>query len=322
MRRILTLSAVLSIFLIGVLPTSAADFYTGGSTNSSTPTGNVARYNGSTGAFQGTLASGQGPWSLAFAPDGTLYVGFVSSRRASSPDGYIERFNPTNGQSLGRLPYESRVVPIDMTFGGDGNLYVASYGIGVDKIDPITGANLANYYLSEIGGITTNGNTLLATGGINVGSSYESGILKFNMTTNEYEGVFAQQEPVGFGYLAFAPNGNLFSTEPAYDQVSIFAEDGSLVNQFAVNSPAGIAFGADGNAYIVSTESDRQVINRYSVDGTFLDTFASLNGSLRYIDIAFGPSVSVPEPSSMLATVLFGGVAIGLARRRQCKKNA
>lgn len=321
MRRILTLSAVLSIFLIGVFPTFAADFYTGGSTNSATPTGNVARYNGSTGALQGTLASGEGPWSLAFAPDGTLYVGFVSSRRASSADGYIERFNPTTGQSLGILS-TGRVVPISMTFGGDGNLYVGTYGSGVQKFDVTTQTFLASYDVSDTGGITTNGNTLFATGGINVGNSYEGGILKFNMTTNEYEGVFAQQEPVGFGYLAFASNGNLFSTEPAYNQVSIFAEDGSLVNQFAVSSPAGIAFGADGNAYIISTESDRQVINRYSVDGTFLDTFASLNSSLRYIDIAFGPSVSVPEPSSMLATVLFGGVAIGLARRRQCKKNA
>ena len=85
----------------------------------------VSRFNGTTGEFMGTFASGgglQAPIGLSFGPDGNLYVvGHFSNS--------IFRFNGTTGEFMDIFASGNGLEhPTDLTFGPDGNLYVAEYG--------------------------------------------------------------------------------------------------------------------------------------------------------------------------------------------------
>lgn len=62
-------------------------------------------------------------------------------------------------------------------------------------------------------------------------------------------------------------------------------------------------------------------INAYQHAVLLMNTVATLNTSLTHFDLAFEPSVIVPEPSPTLATALLvGGTAIGIAWKKQRKK--
>jgi sugar lactone lactonase YvrE len=313
MRRILlsAVSTFLYFFLFSIFPAPAAELYTTGYLqidypNPSRP-GSVERYDSNTGASQGMLAAGNGPNAPAFAPNGTLYVGYIGQSTSTS-QGYIERVDPITGQSLGVLVGGSSLIqPNQMTFGSDGNLYFSSSVSSVEKYNPTTGENLASYSISDPSGIAARGDTLYVSG------VYSSilGIHEFSIATGQYEGVFSTQVNDLYSHLAFAPDGTLFGTATFSNQVNVFATNGSLINQFSVNNPLGLTFGNDGDVYIVSNASSNsfsQLINRYSIDGTFLGTAVTLNPTLVYDDLAFGPSVSVPEPTFALATLLVGGI--------------
>lgn len=316
MRRILTFGVVLHLFFLGVLPSFAAELYAStyqfvdNYPGRASFDGYVQRYDSTAGVLLGNLANGDHPQTLAFAPDGTLYVGYQAGTTPGAYRGYIERFNPTTGQSLGILTgVNYTIAPNKMAFGDDGNLYFSSGLSDVLKVDPLTGSILGSYDAPNNPiGIALKGDMLFV-------GSVSGGIQTFNTTTGQSTGLFSAQPSVLID-LAFAPDGNLYGVDS--NQVSVFAPDGSLVNQFDVSSASAVTFGEDGNLYILAGES----ILRYSLDGTFLNTVASLNDSLTYTDLAFEPSVGVPEPSPMFTTLLIGGSAIGLAWKKQRKKNA
>jgi WD40 repeat protein len=99
-------------------------------------TDSVLEYDGTTGAFIRTFASGNGlssPRGLAFGPDDNLYV---SNFGYSSANGAVLRFDGSTGAFIddfvsGDLATNGGVqLPRPLVFGPDGNLYVGGFGSG------------------------------------------------------------------------------------------------------------------------------------------------------------------------------------------------
>jgi hypothetical protein len=111
---------------------------------SSNGTGQVLRYDGTTGAFKSVFASGGeliAPYGLAFGTNGDL---FVSSGDPFATHSYqpILRFDGRTGSFIGEFTFDQLLTDPDyILFGPDGDLYVGDYGTSqVFRFDGATGA--------------------------------------------------------------------------------------------------------------------------------------------------------------------------------------
>ena len=112
-------------------------------------TGRIYRFNPLTGAFLTSVVSSE-PGGLAIGPDSNLYVGLLG------PDNLIARHNPLTLAFLDTfVPHEDNGLadPTDLTFGPDGNLYVASGPDRVMRFNGATGAYIADFVASGSGGL-------------------------------------------------------------------------------------------------------------------------------------------------------------------------
>ncbi len=110
--------------------------------------GKVIEFNDLTGAFLGNLVTtgytgGFNPEAVVIGPDGLLYVS-VDDETDSVPKYSILRFTPYNGKFLDVFTSNEATgcaanlyKPGGLTFGLDGNLYVASYASGTTDTDKI-----------------------------------------------------------------------------------------------------------------------------------------------------------------------------------------
>ena len=91
----------------------------------------VMEFDGTTGVFAGTFASGGGldaPNDMTFGPDGDLYV-------ASAGSDNILRYDGTTGAFLGVATGGGIDFPFGITFGPDDNIYVSNpSGIFADTV--------------------------------------------------------------------------------------------------------------------------------------------------------------------------------------------
>jgi DNA-binding beta-propeller fold protein YncE len=113
----------------------------------------ILRFNASTGAFLGTfVASGSGGLD---GPSGIEFHGgelFVSGRFSSR----VYRYDGTTGAFELEIGAGALSTAFGLTFGADGNLYVASGGSNrVVRFDPQSGANLGDLVASGSGGLST-----------------------------------------------------------------------------------------------------------------------------------------------------------------------
>lgn len=113
--------------------------------------GNVLRFNGTTGAFLGVFASGlTNPRGVTFGLDGNLYV-------TNFGGADVLRFNGTTGALLNTFvtPGSGGLsLPRPLLFGPDGNLYVGSYGTGdILRYNGTTGAFIDDFIPAGRGGL-------------------------------------------------------------------------------------------------------------------------------------------------------------------------
>jgi uncharacterized delta-60 repeat protein len=182
--------------------------------------GNVVRFDGTTGAFVEEFVTTTQPVSIAFGPDGNLYV--------ASDLGHVKRFDGTTGDYIDDF-LTLGFTPEEMTFGDDGNLYVGQYNPGrIYRFDGITGAPIdggAAFIDPELTGPTTddiNYSEQFAfgpDGNIYVASMTDGKIQRYDGTTGAFIDTFATPgaEPSGWPRgptgVAFGPDGNLYVTK-------------------------------------------------------------------------------------------------------------
>jgi|SRR5579859_2544301 len=89
--------------------------------------GSVLKFDGTSGAFMGIFALGQGtgPFGITFGPDGNLYVSDLADR--GTGQGHVMRYNGKTGAFMDDfVPCCQLSEPFGLKFGPDGNLYVTS----------------------------------------------------------------------------------------------------------------------------------------------------------------------------------------------------
>ena len=289
---------------------------------SSGDTNAVLAYDGVTGAFQRTFASGGGlsePEGVVFGPDGNLYV---SSRPAQ-----VLRYDGKTGKFLGVFASGHGLEdPAGIAFGGpDNDLYVSSgipdSGIGGNQIlrfDGKTGAFKAVLDPSNVGGLNDpEGMRFGPDGLLYVESTPEEGagaVLRYNPATNTFVDKFVKESGAGAiedpTDLTFGPGGDLFASSAASSEVKRYdGATGAFKSTFitaglgGLHEAEGMTFGPNGNLFVASELGN--AIQQYDGQtGASLGEFvkAGSGGLAMPALLTFGPAASpIPLPPAALS---------------------
>jgi WD40 repeat protein len=219
----------------------------------------VLRYDDATGRFLDTFARGlpgDRPSSMAFGPDGNLYVTMANFSAAVASS--VRRFDGQTGTFIDTFAEDGGLLGAgDLAFGPDGNLYVANFGLAANskiiRYDGRSGAYLDDFVPVGSGGLR------------------------------------------GAEGIVFGPDGNLYVTSRITNQVLRYdGATGAFLGVFATggdNGPIDLVFGSDGKLYVLnSVGTSLQVLRFDGLTGAFVDVFvdffrAGTDGS----SLAFGP---------------------------------
>lgn len=236
----------------------------------------VERFDGQTGAAEGSFViPGAGgidvPSGMAFGPDGNLYV-------ASSDTGQILRFDGQTGAIIGNGIFvdnifigntgpEMLVEPRFITFGLDGNLYVADTGFTRDRIlkfDGVDGTFLGEFVSFNEGGMGKPfGIVFDSSGNLYVASFDTNEILKFDSNGDVVPGgPFIAAGTGGLGNprgLTIGPDGLLYVANGSTESILRFDPDtGDFIDNYTfgatIEHPYSVTFGPDDNLYVVDSD--------------------------------------------------------------------
>jgi DNA-binding beta-propeller fold protein YncE len=180
-------------------------------------TGGVLRYDGSTGAFMGIFASGGGlrvPQGLAFGADRNLYVASVLTDSVLRYNGMTGAPLPAAGQpGAVFIPPGSGGLdePTRLTFGTDGNVYVASnLTDSIMRYDGTTGAFIDTFISAGSGGLKRPSDLAFGPdGNLYVSAYLDNSVLRYNGETGAFINAFV---PSGSGGLS-APTTLVFTPQ-------------------------------------------------------------------------------------------------------------
>jgi DNA-binding beta-propeller fold protein YncE len=296
--------------------------------------GSVLRFDPWTGAYAGQVGNGflSDPVSIAFGPDGNMYVG-----DSGGGNDLIFRFNPATGAYLGTLGngfVSDAFGLLAIGFGADGNLYAsANSGQALARLNPTTGAYLGllgNGFFNTLSAITTDLNGRLLVGQFNGTGSQ----MRFRETDGAYLGMFANSgfapSVSGSGTL---PNGYTVvrATSGSTQYVARFdPTDGAYKGLFAANyGMSGFGLGVEQPATITGTvDLDAEfsggsfpaVVELRNPDGSLAEPGVTVNvtdnGSFSYTTYKRGNYKLSIKPSHWLrkgsATFAIGRVGASL----------
>ena len=219
------------------------------------------------------------PGSWTFDPAGDLYI-------ADNYFSHIVHYNGTNGTYLG--VFVTNVSPNNLTFGPDGNLYVAAGNLGVVRYNGTNGAPLDTFVPPGTNGVPDAANLLFGPDeNLYVYSASSNAVMRFDGGTGQFIDYFVTPGSGGLGSvsgLAFGPDRNLYVSSGN----SILRYDGrtgAFLNTFA----SGIGyFGLLGLAYLPDTNPPVVIItsptNNTTVSGTVtVSANATDNGNITAI---------------------------------------
>lgn len=276
--------------------------------------GSILKFDGLTGEFLGRFDQGgflARPYGNAFGPDGLLYV---SSFRTDE----ILRFDAITGEFIdvfaaGTGTADGLNGPNDLLFGPDGSLYVTTQGS-------------------------------VAANDFSISFDFASQVLRYDITTGESEVFIDQPEPspdsfgfVSFLGLALGPDEDLFISDFANDVRRYSLSSGDLVDTLSTNYTTdtppsfnfigNLTFSPDDTLFVTGFDIGSELGAILRFDGVTGDPLPSPGESgpvfvptnenlLRPIGIAYSPIV-VPEPGTVLAWLVVGGLGASKLRRRQ-----
>ena len=215
----------------------------------------------------------------------------------------VLRYSPVTGVPLGSFvtPGSGGIdLPQQITYGPDGNVYVASFGSrNVLRYDGITGDFIDVFVTPGSGGLGgPYGLTFGPDGNLYVSSFFfasKPGVLRYDGTTGAFIDVFVSGS---FESLAFGPDGNLYVTGPAgilrYDGLTgqPLPAPGQSGAFFAAADNHPITFGPHGDLFV--QYQCRNVLRYDGTTGVFLGTFIAAEQVPLPFDqciagMAFGP---------------------------------
>ena len=263
---------------------------------------NAVIYFNSAGSATGVRALGVSTAldaGIAFSPNGQRLL------IASSLENEVVEHDAVSGSLLRTFGAVCGFLPVDVTYGPDGRIYVACSGDdGISRIDPVTGQSLGAFVLAGSGGLFSPRSLAFGPDGHLYVSSATGEILEYDGATGAFLGVFVDAGGNGGGPvdpygLAFH-QGKLYVASYFPSEVKAFdATTGAFVSTFVasgaggLSGPTALAFGPNGDLYVTSYDND--TIRRYNgATGAFVSVFVGpgsggLDGPF---DLAFRPSAA------------------------------
>jgi sugar lactone lactonase YvrE len=225
----------------------------------------IRRYNGTTGAFMGTFASGpiNGVRTILFR-GGSMYV-------ASEYTNQVLQYDATTGVYIGVFASAgSGGISGDygMAFGPDGNLYVSGRNSNnVIKYNGTTGALLGTFVSAGSGGLSLPEGITFDPGGayLYVASSGSNQILKYNANTGAFVGVGASSGLSSPNNVSFGSDGLMYVSSGGNNRILRFMQNSTYTDDYVpagsggLIDPGWMAFGPNGDLYVGGTGNDNQI---------------------------------------------------------------
>jgi WD40 repeat protein len=225
-----------------------------------------------------------------------LFLTGASSARASqllvssAGNNSILRYDGSTGAFLGIFASGGLLdVPLGLTIGPDGNVYVLSSGNGKILVYDTAGTFVRTFAAGAeldrpvFGAFGPDGNLYVSNDGNN------ERVFRYDGTTGAFLGTFASDREIsGIFGLTFGPDGNLYVSSYLNTEILRFdGTTGAFLGVFAFLSdivPLDLKFGPNGNLYVAG---DSLVERFQGTTGTFLGRSPNLPGS--FAGLSFGP---------------------------------
>jgi WD40 repeat protein len=291
---------------------------------SSVDTNSILRYDGLTGEFLGAFVPNDAnspiqPFGIAYGPDDNLYVASAVTHDVFRYDGRTGAPLPAPGRSGAIFVPGSEVqgFPFSITFGPDGNLYVAG-SVQVFRFDGTTGATIDTFVAPHSGGLDfPSVMTFGPDGHFYVSSGFTNEVLRYDGATGAFLDTFIA---AGSGGLD-EPKGLLFKDGLLYvasyltnSVLRYNAATGAYVDTFIPSGSGGlnwatwIAFGPDGHFYITG-DPDGPVMRYDGATGAFLGIFVQPgSGGIVRSSLATFTDLAVPAPPSLTLFAVGAGL--------------
>ncbi|HND55803.1 MAG TPA: NHL repeat-containing protein, partial [Pirellulaceae bacterium] len=176
--------------------------------------------------------------------------------------------------------------PTSMTFGPNGDLFVADEYGGIYRFNGATGESLGMFAVNDHAGqvYTIWGITFGPDGNLYVAERDRSFVAKYSGTTGEYLGRFVEAGSGGLDQprgLTFGPDGNLYVSSIGNNKVLRYdGTTGAFIDTFVAGGAGGLdrphnpTFGPDGNLYVASYGSN-QILKYSGATGATLGEFGN-----------------------------------------------